>query len=494
MTIAGATAQSSSYGFRRRTTLFGVRFCVFISLILADLLCFGAADLILRLFHSPPAIGLLQYPLKQPNLVVDVIGVIGLIFVVARYLVGDYSRRRLFWDGARDTTRALLIAGAIYLGFVLLLEPHAFLPSCLVWVGLLLLLPLARQGARLLLSKANMWYEPTALIGTSPAAVRVLPALSGDLALGMDIRWLVPDPMDTHIPPSLASLKPILAEPGDLVSALQKAGCRQTILAPGDNLQVEGDLVDLLIGAQIGVALVPSLTRLPLFGLSASYFFGKNLLLLQVRNNLSRLPQRMLKRSIDLMAASAMLVLLLPAFAVIALLIRREDRGPVFFRQPRVGRSGRDFICWKFRTMEVNAEEQLARWATESPELLASYRECNFKLAEDPRVTRIGNWLRCKSLDELPQLVNVLRGDMSFVGPRPLIRRELPDYGPVISLYKRVRPGITGLWQISGRSRTTFADRVSYDEWYIKNWTLWYDIVIMLQTGWILIRGRSGAY
>ena len=101
--------------------------------------------------------------------------------------------------------------------------------------------------------------------------------------------------------------------------------------------------------------------------------------------------------------------------------------------------------------------------------------------------------MRRNSLDELPQLINVLLGEMSLVGPRPLLRRELPDYGPVITLYERVRPGITGLWQISGRSHTTFVERVSYDEWYIKNWTVWYDIVILLQTVRVLLR-RTGAY
>jgi undecaprenyl-phosphate galactose phosphotransferase len=161
----------------------------------------------------------------------------------------------------------------------------------------------------------------------------------------------------------------------------------------------------------------------------------------------------------------------------------------VFFHQNRVGRGGRDFICWKFRTMVVDAEAQMERWETENPVLLAAYQESNFKLQADPRLTRIGVWMRRNSLDELPQLINVLRGEMSLVGPRPLLRRELEDYGAVISLYERVRPGITGLWQISGRSHTTFAERVSYDEWYIKNWTVWYDIVIMLQTVWVLLRG-----
>jgi len=286
----------------------------------------------------------------------------------------------------------------------------------------------------------------------------------------------------------------VIVPPDQLTSALIAAGCRQVILVPDDRTNAnQNDLIDQLVGADIAVAIVPSLRRLPLYGLSTNYFFGKDLLLLQVRNNLARLPQRIFKRSLDIIGAVALSILLAPVFALFAFLIWKEDCGPVFFRQNRVGRGGRDFSCWKFRTMVVDAEAQMARWETEDPVLLARYTECNFKLRADPRVTRIGTWMRRNSLDELPQLINVLAANMSLVGPRPLLRRELPDYGAVISLYERVRPGITGLWQISGRSHTTFAERVSYDEWYIKNWTVWYDLVIMLQTVWVLIRGQ-GAY
>ena len=278
------------------------------------------------------------------------------------------------------------------------------------------------------------------------------------------------------------------------ISALAAAGCRQVIWVPDDRLPlVQNDMIDQFIGADIRVAIVPSLRRLPMFGLSTSSFFGKDMLLLQVRNNLSRLPQRALKRVLVIAGSVTALLLLSPVFLALAWMIRREDGGPVFFVQNRVGRNGEDFACWKFRSMVTDAEAQLARWGADNPGLLEKYRQSNFKLAEDPRLTRIGRWMRRKSLDELPQLFNVLLGEMSLVGPRPLLRRELPDYGAAISLYERVRPGITGMWQVSGRSHTTFADRISYDEWYIKNWTLWYDVVILLRTVWVLLRGE-GAY
>jgi undecaprenyl-phosphate galactose phosphotransferase len=477
--------QGGGSHWRRLAILFG--------LVSADLACFALGDTILHMLAQPPAVALFrERTLGQP--VIDLVMIIALIFVGARYLVGDYSRRQLFWDGARSTTTALLVSGVCYTAAVYLLETSGLLAGVIVWMGLIFALPTVRQAMRLFLGKIGIWHLPTAIIGTSPMAQEVVPVLGQQLALGLKVKWVVPETPEKHLSSAFSGLIPLIVPHDQLTPALIAAGCRQVILVPDDRTNAnQNDLIDQLVGADIAVAIVPSLRRLPLYGLSTNYFFGKDLLLLQVRNNLARLPQRIFKRTLDIIGAVLLGIILAPVFAIFAFLIWKEDRGPVFFLQNRVGRGGRDFICWKFRTMVVDAEEQMARWETENPVLLARYCESNFKLQADPRVTRIGAWMRRKSLDELPQLINVLLGNMSLVGPRPLLRRELPDYGAVISLYERVRPGITGLWQISGRSHTTFAERISYDEWYIKNWTVWYDLVIMLQTIWVLVRG-SGAY
>jgi len=469
------------------------RFAILAGLVSSDLICFAAADAVLRIISTPPALALFRNrSLGQP--VIDLVMIIALIFVGARYLVGDYSRRQLFWDGARSTTTALLISGIVYCAAVSLVDTGGLAAGVIIWLALIFALPTARQLMRLFLGRMGAWHLPTAIIGTSPMAQEVVPVLGQQLALGLKVQWVVPETAEKHLSSAFAGLVPVVAPPDQLVPALIAAGCRQVILVPDDRTNSnQNDLIDQLVGADIAVAIVPSLRRLPLYGLSTNYFFGKDLLLLQVRNNLARLPQRIFKRSLDLIGASLLTLLMIPVFSVFAYLIWKEDRGPVFFRQTRVGRGGRDFSCWKFRTMVVDVEDQMARWQTENPVLLARYCESNFKLQADPRVTRIGAWMRRNSLDELPQLFNVLLGDMSLVGPRPLLRRELPNYGAVISLYERVRPGITGLWQISGRSHTTFAERISYDEWYIKNWTVWYDLVILLQTVWVLLRGQ-GAY
>ena len=495
MTVAASFEQTRQYPLKVGGGSYWRRLTILLGLMSADLACFALADLLLRLMVTPPALALFRNrSLGQPSTIIDLVMIIALIFVGARYLVGDYSRRQLFWDGARSTTTALLVSGIAYCAAVSLLEPSGLAAGIFVWLGLIFALPAARQLMRLFLGRLGVWHLPTAIIGTSPMAQEVVPVLGNELSLGLKVQWVVPETAEKHFSHAFTGLVPLAAAPDQLPQALMAVGCRQVILVPDDRSHANhNDLIDQLVGADIAVAIVPSLRRLPLYGLSTNYFFGKDLLLLQVRNNLARLPQRMIKRSLDFIGAVILAVLLMPIFILFAFLIWKEDRGPVFFRQTRVGRGGRDFTCWKFRTMVVDAEDQMARWETENPVLLAHYYQSNFKLQADPRVTRVGDWMRRKSLDELPQLFNVLLGDMSLVGPRPLLRRELPNYGAVISLYERVRPGITGLWQISGRSHTTFAERVSYDEWYIKNWTVWYDLVILLQTVWVLLRG-SGAY
>src|SRR4051812_1589487 len=397
MTVAASFDQTCSYplGVQGNGSTLR-RLAILLGLMASDLICFALGDMVLHLMAQPPALALFRNrALGQPNTLIDLVMIIALVFVGARYLVGDYSRRQLFWDGARSTTAALLISGAAYSATVALLEPSGLMGGIALWIMLIFGVPTARQMMRLLLGKLGAWHLPTAIIGTSPMAQEVVPVLGQQLALGLKVKWVVPETPEKHLSSAFAGLSPVIVPPDQLTSALIAAGCRQVILVPDDRTNAnQNDLIDQLVGADIAVAIVPSLRRLPLYGLSTNYFFGKDLLLLQVRNNLARLPQRIFKRSLDIIGALILTVVLAPVFAVFAFLIWKEDRGPIFFRQNRVGRWGRDFQCWKFRTMVVDAEDQMARWETENPVLLARYCESNFKLQADPRVTRLGDWMR----------------------------------------------------------------------------------------------------
>lgn len=190
--------------------------------------------------------------------------------------------------------------------------------------------------------------------------------------------------------------------------------------------------------------------------------------------------QSLLKRVGDIVISATLLIALAPIFAVIALAIAFESRGPVFFRHWRVGRNRIGFHCLKFRTMQLDAEERLRR----DPTLWATYRENGFRIPddEDPRVTRLGRLLRRTSLDELPQLINVLRGDMSLIGPRPIVHEELEHYAGSERLLLSVRPGITGLWAVSGRHRLAYPERAAVELGYVRTWSLLGDIGIAVRT------------
>lgn len=187
------------------------------------------------------------------------------------------------------------------------------------------------------------------------------------------------------------------------------------------------------------------------------------------------------KRALDITLASVGLILLLPLFVLVALAVKLTSPGPVLYGHSRIGFRGRTFRCWKFRSMVCDGDAVLEAHFQSHPEDRREW-EVNRKLREDPRVTKLGAVLRAYSVDELPQLLNVLRGDMSFVGPRPVVREELENYGADAMHYLNTRPGITGLWQISGRSDVSYDQRVALDSAYVRNWSFGADCLIILKT------------
>mgnify|MGYP006276445799 CR=1 FL=1 len=206
----------------------------------------------------------------------------------------------------------------------------------------------------------------------------------------------------------------------------------------------------------------------------------------------TRCPSRGLKRCADILLALLIGVISLPLFLVCAAAVRLGSKGPVFYRAPRLGCDLRPFCIWKFRTMVEEGDTVLEQHLAEHPGRRLEW-ESRFKLRHDPRVTRVGRFLRMTSLDELPQLWNVLRGEMSLVGPRPIIEAEKPLYGDALWVFSRTPPGITGLWQVSGRSHTDYAERVRLDVWYVRHWRLSLDLWILVKTVHTVLFCR-GAY
>ncbi|MFC3206270.1 sugar transferase [Aquamicrobium soli] len=187
------------------------------------------------------------------------------------------------------------------------------------------------------------------------------------------------------------------------------------------------------------------------------------------------------KRFFDITAALAGLTLISPLFLMLMLLVKFSDGGKVFYGHRRIGRSGKVFHCLKFRTMVEDGDAVLAAYLARNPQEREEWLATR-KLQNDPRVTRVGAVLRKLSLDELPQIFNILRGEMSFVGPRPVVRDELKMYGTSASFYLKSRPGLTGLWQVSGRNDVSYQARVAFDRHYVENWSFVFDLKILIWT------------
>jgi len=201
---------------------------------------------------------------------------------------------------------------------------------------------------------------------------------------------------------------------------------------------------------------------------------------------------RRIKRSFDIFFAVLFSIAALPVFLLIAVAVLLESGRPIFFGHNRVGRGGRTFRLWKFRTMRPEGDAILARHLEMNPEAAEEWR-LNRKLRQDPRVTRVGRWLRRASLDELPQIWNILRGEMSVAGPRPIVRDEILNYGTAYPLYALTAPGLTGLWQVSGRNDTTYRQRVELDAAYVRNWSPALDLRLLFKTVRVVLNGK-GAY
>ena len=267
---------------------------------------------------------------------------------------------------------------------------------------------------------------------------------------------------------------------------------RVLVIAPGLSKEAIQDIVYDLQPLVKGIAFIPDMGSIPLATMDMESLVDGHIVLFHMRNNLKNRWSRLLKFVFDWVLTFFGTLAISPILLAIALWIYHDSPGPVLFKHRRVGRNGREFNCYKFRSMCVDADVRLKELLAKNP---AAREEWNrdFKLKNDPRVTKSGHFLRRTSLDELPQIFNVLKGEMSLVGPRPIVAAEVPRYGKFIQDYYMVRPGITGMWQTSGRSDIDYAERVAMDSWYVRNWNIWFDAVLLWRT-FSVVFSKKGAY
>ena len=413
---------------------------------------------------------------------------LGLMLFLMRFQ--HYSDRRPFWDELGDILRLM---GSLALLDMTLVASTRWNSSrlwwLLVWILAVGMVVWGRVITRWMLKQMGLWIRPTIIIGHGENALEAAIALESEPRMGFEVAGYVnvdePSPRLQHKGQTIQTfhqLEVLADQPGiQWVIALEHSQSEQR----------EHWLRTLTQWGATDISVIPAMRGVPLYGTDMSHFFSHEVALLRVRNNLRRWPARLTKRLFDTLVAALLLVLLSPLMLVIALLLKLEG-GSVLFAHQRIGKNGRKFDCYKFRSMVPNAERQLQNLLQHNAQLKAQWDK-EHKLKDDPRISRMGDFLRRTSLDELPQLFNVLKSEMSLVGPRPIVQDELQKYGLEKSYYLMVRPGMTGLWQVSGRNDVDYETRVYLDAWYVKNWSLWYDLAILVKTIKVVF-GRNGAY
>jgi len=432
-----------------------------------------------------------DFPVKGYMVFVWVLPVWLLFFVYE----GLYSKRFSYWDEIKVLWKSaffstLAVFSILYLGKV----GEQISRTVIVLMGFIAIpaLPLIRLNAKRFLMNKGLIKSKALILGAGKTGELILNALKRDANLAFDVVGFLDDDPG-KIGQRIGGVK-IHGNVDKAQKYIGRYGIQDIIIAmPGCDSKRLAKIINSLQHNVQNILFIPDLFGIAVLGTKLQHFFQEQVIGLEVSNNLASPVNIFTKKVFDLAAGLVLLVIFFIPMLVIALLTRINSKGSAIFSQERIGKDDKPFQCYKFRTMYHDAEERFDELLKKSPEA-ASEWERNYKLKEDPRITKVGAFLRKTSLDELPQLFNVLRGEMSLVGPRPVTRKEIDDYyREAAKLCFGVPPGITGLWQVSGRSSTGYTHRIALDSWYVRNWNIWLDIVILLKTVKIVIK-KEGAW
>jgi Undecaprenyl-phosphate galactose phosphotransferase WbaP len=358
----------------------------------------------------------------------------------------------------------------------------------LVFLGLLFLIPFTQYLVKRGMKEVGLWGTPVVVLSYKETGTNIATLLEQKWALGYNPIAVFDYRLDATKSSEEVDHQQTLAGVVDLA---RERGVDTAIFAmPYTRREQLAELVDMASGSFRNVLVIPNLS-----GITNSSVIARDLagtFAVEIKHNLLDPWAQRTKRTLDLFGAMVGGLLISPLLIAIAVLVKLDSPGQAFYGHRRLGAKDRHFLCWKFRTMHIDAERLLDEHLQSNPELQAEWEQ-NHKLRSDPRVTRVGRFLRRTSLDELPQLWNVVRGEMSLVGPRPIVDAEVPKYERAYELYARILPGMSGLWQVSGRSSTSYVERVAMDSYYVRNWSVWLDLVILVCTIKTVLLGRGAS-
>lgn len=406
---------------------------------------------------------------------------------------GLYSKKFSFWDEVKVLWKVSFFSTVAVFSILFLGKVGAkFSRAVIIIMGIISfpVLPVIRINAKKFLINLGLLKSKVLILGAGKTGRLLLNALKRDKNLGyVVVGFLDDDPQ--KVGEKIDGIK-IHKGVDRAERYINRCEIQDVIIAmPGCERHRLITLINKLQHKAQNILLIPDLFGMAVLGTDLQHFFQEQVIGLEVKNNLAKPINILIKKSFDLIVSSALFIILSIPLLIITLLIKINSKGPAIFSQVRIGRNGRSFRCYKFRTMYNDADKRLDELLKNNPTARNEWEQY-WKLKDDPRITKIGAFLRITSLDELPQIFNVFKGDMSLVGPRPVTEKEINEYyKESAKLCFGVPPGITGLWQVSGRSNTTYEQRIALDSWYVRNWNLWLDIVILLKTVRVVLKGEG---
>lgn len=414
---------------------------------------------------------------------IDLFIVIPFIYIAFIAATRTYRRIIPFWQRVES-----LFYSSIYSIIAVLLfffvranaTEHSIAFLALLWLASFICLVIMRYLLKRILDERKIFLIPLLIIGAKEEALAFVKAINSDI--GMSSYKIIGLISDKNPIKGLENY-PLLGDFKDIEKTIKTTGVNNVLIAiPYLEQAKMQNIIHRVQPLVKNICIIPNLQAIPMGGADLETFFDEKFMLIKIRNNLARNINKFIKLIFDIVVGVLICIPVIPIIIACAIWVKLDSKGPIFYNAKRIGKNGKEFTCYKFRSMYVNSDELLTLYLEENPVAKKEWDEFQKLHDFDPRVTKAGKIMRKMSLDELPQIFNVLKGEMSLVGPRPYLPREKEMMGHFYNVIISTVPGITGYWQVNGRSDVTFEGRLRMDDWYIRNWSVWMDIVLLIKT------------
>ena len=419
-------------------------------------------------------------------------GIIPLVFIFFLYYTKVNERFILYWETLQRTFYAVLYSEIFCVVLLYLFKTSNYVSRTYVVIFFamaFICLCISRQLLIKTCRRLNLMKEAVVFIGAGKTTQKIIDFTRNNNCFGINVAGLFDEtPKIKDITEKYHTFRD-LEETKDYIQLYK---IRTVIIAvPSMEKERLLNLIEDLQPIVRNLMFVPNIVGMPVFNLEVKRLYENNMVLLGIKNNLAKKTNRRIKRVFDIVLGIMFCTIIVPILAIAAFCIKLDTKGPIFFNSERIGKNGKLFKCYKLRSMYVNADKIFEAYLSKNRQAQEEWNKFQKLKDNDPRLTKVGKFIRKYSIDELPQIFNVLKGEMSLVGPRPYLPREkvLMEnwYNDIIS----VLPGMTGYWQVNGRSNVNFNGRLKMDNWYIRNWSIWIDIELLIRTFKVVINGKG---